>query len=480
MDILDVVMKAIIKFTRSYGKKVQKKNGPAPKIEDVKPTVISGKEFRAGFAREEIMPDTSTAKTYYIAGHGSGHVMDGILTTAYISAVWMDCGSEEGMLWLAADCIGMTNIEINKMRAMINESKIIKGCKLINFSASHSHSGVDTLGYWGKPFLSIPADGKDPEYMDMLMKKAVKVAEEAYLSKKPGRLFKGEKKIENGLKSGRIFEDRHEFLYRLRFVPDDGSQETWILNFGGHPNSLGGGNRKFSGEYPYFLREKILAENGANVLFGISAIGGMDAADLSEDNFECIKEQGRMLADAAMNMSDERELSPAIRFIQQKFYCPVDNYVLTFLAIRHTMSFNAFSCPSSLTGIATRTEITYMIIGDQKILLLPGENFINTVYGPYTCAEKSSTGKGPEINPEPLAEICNDPSLIVFGVSNDMTGYVVPPNDFILNPTQPFLNGTRDRFDKNHYHETNSLGIETQKTIADTFKRAVASMNTAQ
>ena len=74
----------------------------------------------------------------------------------------------------------------------------------------------------------------------------------------------------------------------------------------------------------------------------------------------------------------------------------------------------------------------------------------------------------------PLAEIAGDPDMIVFGVSNDMTGYVVPPNDFILHPTQPYLNGYRDKFDLNHYHETNSMGIGTQKVIADTFADVVS------
>ncbi len=476
MDPLDIVMKGIIGITRKYGKKVAKNDGAALAIPDAEPTTIKGDGYRVGFSRAEIMPVVKDGKIFYIAGHGSGHVMDGIITTAYVSAVWIDCGGDEGMLWLGGDCVGMTGIEIEKIRSMIRESKVIKGCKLINFSATHSHSGIDTLGYWGKPFLSIPADGKDAEYMDMLMKNAVKVAEEAYLARKSGKLYTGRIEIKDGLKAGRNFEDRHEFLTRLRFVPADGTNETWILNFGGHPNSLGGDNRKFSGEYPYFMREQILKENGANVLFGIGAIGGMDAAHLADDKLECVKLQGKMVADAALKMQDDRELEPVLKFIQQPFYYPVDNYVLTFLAIRHTMSFKAYSMPSSLTGIAMKTSLTYMIFGDQKIVLLPGENFVNTVYGSYTPAETSSTGKGPEINPTPLCEICGDPEIIAFGVSNDMTGYVVPPNDFVLNKTQPFLNGTKDRFGKNHYHETNSMGFNSQKTIADVFAKTVANM----
>ena len=59
---------------------------------------------------------------------------------------------------------------------------------------------------------------------------------------------------------------------------------------------------------------------------------------------------------------------------------------------------------------------------------------------------------------------------VVFGVSNDMTGYCVPPNDFVLNKTQPYLNTARDRFDRRHYHETNSMGPNTQRVIKETFE----------
>ena len=65
----------------------------------------------------------------------------------------------------------------------------------------------------------------------------------------------------------------------------------------------------------------------------------------------------------------------------------------------------------------------------------------------------------------------------MLGVTNDMTGYVVPPNDFVLNPTQPYLNGYKDRFGDNHYHETNGMGLGSQKAIADAFRAMVEQFN---
>ena len=474
MDIMDLAMKGIKGIAKNFGKKVAKQ-GPAPEIEKKAPTVISGNGFRAGFAKDEIMPDLSDKdKIYWIAGHGSGHKMEGVLTPVYISAVWLDCGNDEGIIWIGADIVGLTRIEVNSIREKILASPEIKGCKLINFSCTHSHSGIDTVGYWGKPNLvSIPSNGKDAQYMAMLEEKAVKVAIEAYKNRKAGKLYNGRIEIKDGLATGRRFIDKHEILARFRFAPDDGSKEIWMLNFAAHPNSLGGDNRLLSAEYPYYLREKIARENGADVLYAIGPLGGMDAARYDDDDrVRNIQLQGETIADAAMKITDT-ELNPEIKFIQQPFYYPVGNYVLTLLAMRNVMSFKAYPSDKTDIGIAIQSELTYMIVGGQKLLLLPGENFMPTVYGSYLSAEESGTGEGPEINPTPLADIAGDHSIIVFGVSNDMTGYVVPPNDFVLHPTQPYLNTTSDRLDNRHYHETNALDANAQKTIADAFAEVV-------
>ena len=473
MAILDVASSAIQKITARYGKKVHRdvirqdivRNGPI---------TLEGPRFRAGFALDDIMPPENDGKTYYIAGHGSGHKMKGVLSPVYIHALWLDCGTDEGILWLSADIVGLTNVEVEVIRNRISSSKIIKGCRSVNVSCTHSHSGIDTVGYWGKPYASIPTNGKDAAYMEQLFEKAVRTAELAFLTRRPGMLFTGKAPIQDGLYAKRPFTDRHEVLYRLRFHPDDGSRDIYIINVGAHPNSLGGDNRMLSGEYPYYMREEIKKKIGADVLFGIGAIGGMDASDMGgKDPVDTVKKQGRFYADAALSITDETALEPKIRFLRRQFYLPVDNNVLAFLAILGTMSFRPFPDDASKTGIAMKTEMTYLTIGTQKILFLPGESFVSTVYGGYRSAADSATGKGPEVNAPPLCEIAGDRDLIVFGVTNDMTGYSVEPNEFVLHPTQPYLDTTRDRFDERHYHETNSMGPNTQIVIAKTFAEVV-------
>lgn len=470
MDINDIAAKGARSIACRYGRKILKRDD-APVIPESKTVTLKGDSYRLGFAREDINPEEFGKKTYYIAGHGSGHVMEGVLTDVFVHAVWIDVGTDEGIVWLSGDIVGLTNIEVNEIRRRIKAEPELTKCVDINFSCTHSHSGIDTVGYWGKPnALKIPSNGKDEAYMVKLFSQSVKAAKEAFANRVSGKLYTGRHSIEGGLLTKRRIPDLHEVLTRIRFAPDDGSNETWLINIGAHPNSLGGSNRMLSAEYPYFLRERIAEKTGANVLFGIGAIGGMDAADFdTSDPVKNITRQGEFYADAAMAVDNDKLLEPVIKFNRRQFYLPVDNYVLLLLAMRGTMSFEPFPCKESETGVAMRSEMTYMTFGSQKILLLPGESFVSTVYGGYEPADKSSTGKGPEINPKPLAEICGDSEMIEYGITNDMTGYVVAPNDFCLHPTQAFLNPTNDILGGRHYHETNSMGINTQKVIADTF-----------
>ena len=129
--------------------------------------------------------------------------------------------------------------------------------------------------------------------------------------------------------------------------------------------------------------------------------------------------------------------------------------------------------------MALRSEMSLIRLGDLQILLLPGELFPALAYGGYRDKNHSAANRPASDNPEPLTEIAEDDKLLIFGVTNDMTGYVVPPNEFVLHPTQPYLSTATDRFGEKHYHETNSLGYLSAETIAETFRAVKQRMEEA-
>ena len=121
--------------------------------------------------------------------------------------------------------------------------------------------------------------------------------------------------------------------------------------------------------------------------------------------------------------------------------------------------------------------MSYFELGGLKLLFLPCELFPELAYGGYLDADCSAEGKSPDINPAPLLRIAEDDNMLIFCLANDFTGYVVPPNDFYLNPKEPYINGGRDRLDRRHYEETNSLGPETAPIIANVFADIMNTVN---
>ena len=150
---------------------------------------------------------------------------------------------------------------------------------------------------------------------------------------------------------------------------------------------------------------------------------------------------------------------------------PLDN---TVLLLANTLGvFSARKCAAdSETGTGFISEVAYLGIGDTQILTMPGEMFPELVWaGGYEGQETSATGEGAEVNPVPLSEIFGNDRLMIFGVTNDMAGYALAKNDFVLDKEMPYLRRGRDRFGRSHYHETNSCGIRTGEVIAGTCQR---------
>lgn len=469
MDIGKLAASAVKKIATNKGNKLRKK-GPAPELEKVMPTTIKNhkdSKYDVGFAMREIMPDDFGKQKYYIAGHRMAQDMTGIHDNLTASAMWLGVGEEGGIIMVTADIIGLTNTEVALIRASLSDFCEKAKCKAINICCTHQHAGFDTVGYWGR----LPFTGKVDSYMQKIFKTIKEICIEAYENRKTGDLYLGTTPVPEAQNDRRPPFVLHDTLTRFRFVPDDGSKETWLLNFAAHPNTLGGGNTLCSADYPYFLRQAIYAEKDVNILFGIGAIGAVDpgAFDDEEDRWVRTEKQGKALAAGALRIDNDEKMPAEITVLQQPFYYHADNGVLAFLAMLKVMSSKMVASNESELGMALVSEMTYMKVGTQQILIIPGEAFPEIAYGGSSSAEESATGRGPEINPPSFVEVAGDENLLVFGVSNDFTGYVVSPNDFILHKTEPYLSTGKDKFDRGHYHETNSLGYSAAKTLSNAF-----------
>lgn len=469
MNILDLASSAAVKYSKFNGKRLAKKIS-AEEIAEAEPVIIKNEKsdgFRVGFAKAVVAPYSYTNKKYYMAGFRPNNVITGVHDPQTVSAMWIDCKGDEGIILVSVDAIGLTGHDVNEIRASLSDFCEKSGCRFIDISCTHTHAGIDTVGYWGP----LPFTGKDKQFMKQLFSSVAAVCKKAYANRKSGRLYSGFIHVSEAIHAGRYPNAVNDKLSRIRFVPDDGSAETWFMNYSAHSDSLGGANSTVSCDYSHFMRQAINSVQKTNVLFSVGAIASVGIANLSEDRWERSHLAGQMLADSAFKISNETKLEAEISFVNQRYYAPVDNNILALMPLWGVCTSDIVPFKNCSTGMALLTEMTYLKLGSQKILILPGEIFTEIVYGGYASAETSATGLGAEVNPVPFVEICGAENLMIFGVSNDMTGYIVPPNDWLLHPTQPYLTSARDKFGRNHYNETNSLGIRTAGIIEENFRK---------
>lgn len=67
-------------------------------------------------------------------------------------------------------------------------------------------------------------------------------------------------------------------------------------------------------------------------------------------------------------------------------------------------------------------------------------------------------------------------TLLILGLCGDETGYILPPEDYLVNPSLPYFEGIRDSSGENHYEETNSAGIRAAQCLAAAMEEVFASL----
>ena len=477
MDFSSLISKPLERFLYSKGKKLLKTNPAKPLSGSVidRELYKEGNIFSVGFGKCVVLPDDIEKKKYYIAGYGENNPARGVIDPQYAHAMWIDDNSGRGgVLLISLDIVGLLNKDVNRIREKLGDFCRETGCRSVNIFSTHNHAGIDTMGIWGK----LPFSGKDPAFMEILFQSTVDACREAYENRRDGDLYLGKIEVPDMQEDIRTPVVYSKTLTRFRFVPVDGSREVWLLNFASHSESLQGCNHLVSADFPCYLREKIDSEAGADVVYTVGAIGGMISMDIPDEDrlreehrlLESTRKIGYRLANYALEIVDEEKVTPVINIGRREFYAKVENTILTLACMIGLLEADRYADSKYPKLMCLKTEISIMEIGNKRLLLLPCEIFPELVYGGFLSADESATGKGAEANPELLSDIIGDKNTMVCGLANDELGYVVPPNDFMLHPTAPYLENGRDSHNRRHYEETNSMSPDIAFEIAENLK----------
>ena len=443
-----------------------------------------GSHWTLGFAKRVTTPENLDDKTYYIAGYNSNNPATEVLDDTYARAIWIDDNTGRGGVGLIAiDCVGMSRKDIMDIKERLSDFIVETNTKHLNVILTHTHAAIDTQGMWGPKFYKT---GRDNEYMEFLKDRAAEAMTEAYANRVNGELYTGAVQTQNMLDDVRTPITYDDNLYRLRFVPEGEGRETFIINYACHAELLGKFHSKISADFPAYMGEYIDEHQGADFMFIPGAIGGMISAydiknlydDPNYDTETYTKEYGKSLGEYVLtNLNEDTLLAPILNVKSKRIVIPVDNILLTIARFLGVLNNDVVRVKGRIAKYSLPTEISYMELGNSNVsmFLVPGELYPELQMGGFLPKEESATGKDADY--KVLNDLLESQNIrFVVGLSNDAIGYIIPDNDYLLHDKLPYVNWATDKFDRQHYEETNSTGKNTARIILEAFEELINSI----
>lgn len=414
-----------------------------------------GAQWSLGYANASIQTGKELTEEHYVGG--SLKVTKKLATEVRDDQKVRTIAVSDGRgisLFACVDCFGMPGTAIDEIRTRFAAVAAEKGYDItsVNVSALHQHSCVDTFGLNGdlvnalftasiKNMLGLPMNGgQNPEFMANLYNVTVQSMVDAVEAMQPGELYFGTVNAREYMRDKRDPQVVDPNLNRLRFVPEDESaKETWIVNAGIHCVGMGAGGTVVTGDYPYFMEEYLNENANANLFYILGAqlaitsqgdsITEKDEALAAEydESYADLAVYGRTLAKLLCSIEEETPVAPILNIRFAPAFADVQNSILK-LAGKGGLLKNRV-VRAGLGKYQVATEVGYAEFGTElAIALIPGELAPEIAFGGVDTAAESWTGT--EWSYQPMAERVGGRKLIVFGLTNDQIGYLLPDNEW--------------------------------------------------
>lgn len=364
-------------------------------------------------------------------------------------------GSGRGTLVFAViDGFGISSTDVRGIRKELADFAKANNIVGINISVLHQHSCVDTFGMNGdlvKMIFTNPAlnrinntfgtdykllNGQNASFMKHLYDVTVDSVKEAVNSMTTGKMYYSE------IEAGEYIRDKREpmvfdsKIHRFRFVPDNGTKETWLCNMAIHPVGNGAAGTEITGDYPYYIEQEV-NKAGANFIqiqgAELAISSKHDSLNLPEGTprLESLKIYGTTLGKLIVESNEaETEVAPLLNYRMKEYYVPVTNQILEFAGRLGALTNNVVTTDDDNNVLEVATELGYLEIGTKlAVAIIPGELEPAIAYGGYLDADHSWTGT--DFDYPSLQDIVGtDKELLVFGLMNDQIGYILEDNDY--------------------------------------------------
>jgi hypothetical protein len=411
----------------------------------------------------------------WIAGFSNKRAANGIHDDLWARTMVIDDGNSR-IAMTSIDAIGFMNDDIIDVRELIPEHA---GITYSVISSTHTHEAPDLLGLWGASYFK---SGVDPEYMKYVKSQTAKSIEEAANSLEEV-FFKFAMNPRDAIVAVNDTRQPHVFDEAIRIIQalsmNDSTVVGTLVAWADHPETLWSDNLLISSDFPHFLREgvekgiyhgdSLIREGiGGKVVYFNGAIGGLMTTNPSheirdivtgkgilEPGFEKTKAQGDFLATLVLNALDSSDYfvdKGAINLRAKTVNLDFQNPLFRLGALLGVLD-------RGMTGwMKVRSEIAAFSFGPAHFITVPGEIYPEIVNGGVEKPEGQDFDIDPQEVP-PLRDFMQGEYNFVFGMANDMIGYIIPKSQW--DTESPHTYHQHDA----PYGEVNSLGPETAPTL---------------
>ncbi len=356
-------------------------------------------ELFIGVSKQAVNPPIGA----FIAGDKQNRVFTGVLDSLFAKAMVVYDGNEAVAI-VTVDCIGLLYPDLQKIREKMSKEDFAIPLSASNtiISSTHTHSGPDVVGLWGKDYT---ASGVDPGYMETLTDAVVAQIKAAASAIKPAKGYYGKTSFGEGVVANICDEEIDRSLTTLVFEDPNGNAIVSLTNFSCHPTFLDGTFSEVSADFVAgFYQEMNNKFPTAEHLFFQGAIGGWIQPTTGRGDYLTAINFGKELAKASIEGLQQPQYlqSHDIIFQSIKIKFPIANQNWKLM-----MQAGIINLPVS---DELETELISLKIGEATFVTHPGETA--PLYGLQT---KAIMAEGPQF---------------VIGLGQDALGYILKPSYF--------------------------------------------------
>ena len=455
-----------------------------------------GAKWNLGYASDSLLTGNELDNKHFVAGGivVSPKYATEIIDDSRVRTIAINDGSGRGTaVFVVIDAYGLANNDVREIRSRVEAFALRNDIVSVNVSVLHQHSVIDTFGMNGdilkavflNPFASFLnntfdsvdiklSNGKNDAYMENLFTVTAKSIRTACKNMTEGKLYYSEIDVSEYVYDKRLPYALNTDMERLRFVPDDGSKETWLATSVIHCVGNGVQGTEVFADFPYYMEEVINAQADANFMLMLGAEMSTSQEkdskvipELSEatSRIEEVQIYGRALGRRLMSIDNntEKEVAPLLNVKHKEVSFKAENQIILLAAKAGLFENEIVITENGEHRVVS--EIGYVEFGtDLAAVLVPGELEAAIAYG--GALDKTASWSGEDWNYASLQEtVGNDRHLLVFGLTNDQLGYIVPDNDFM-----PML------VPESKSVEFVSLGDETGSHLVEEFESLIESV----